>query len=131
MVQITKQASVAPVDPARLRDILRDPGFCRYTCDLMLRAEYIDGVWRDAEILPYAPLTLDPATNSLHYGQSIFEGLKAYRQPDGGLALFRPERNAARFNRSAKRLAMPELPVQLFVEGSMGSGPALGNGRAW
>ena len=117
MVQITKQSSAKPVDSARLREILRDPGFCRYTCDLMLRAEHIDGVWQDAEILPYAPLTLDPATNSLHYGQSIFEGLKAYRQPDGGLALFRPDRNAARFNRSARRLAMPELPVQFFVDG--------------
>ena len=64
---------------------------------------------------PHAPLTLDPATNSLHYGQSIFEGLKAYRTLDGGLALFRPERNAARFNRSAVRLAMPELPEDVFV----------------
>ena len=67
-------------------------------------------------MLPYGPLTLDPATMSLHYGQEIFEGLKAYRQPDGSIATFRPDANAARFARSARRLAMAELPEELFLE---------------
>ncbi len=114
-MDLTVQASASPTDPARLAEILRDPGFCRYPCDLMVVAKYHDGQWHDAGVVPYGPLTMDPSTNSLHYGQSIFEGLKAYRQPDGSLALFRPERNAARFNRSAIRLAMPELPTELFV----------------
>ena len=65
---------------------------------------------------PYAPIALDPATAVLHYAQEIFEGLKAYAQADGGIALFRPEANAARFNNSARRLAMPELPEEVFVE---------------
>jgi branched-chain amino acid aminotransferase len=67
-------------------------------------------------VLPYGPLTLDPATSALHYGQLIFEGLKVYRQPDGSIAAFRPAANAARMARSAHRLAMPELPAELFLE---------------
>ena len=66
--------------------------------------------------MPYGPLQLDPATMALHYGQEIFEGLKAYRQPDGSIATFRPDQNAARFARSARRLGMAELPEDLFVE---------------
>ena len=72
--------------------------------------------WSEPVLQPYGPLTLDPATAVFHYGQEIFEGMKAYRQPDGGVALFRPEANAERFNRSAKRLALPEIPVATFIE---------------
>ncbi len=96
--------------------ILANPGFGRYFTDHMVRADWADGQWQPAELQPYAPLTMDPATMSLHYGQLIFEGLKAYHQPDGSIATFRPEVNAARFARSARRLAMPELPVDTFVD---------------
>ena len=72
--------------------------------------------WHDAQLTAYEPLQLDPSAMVLHYGQAIFEGIKAYRQPDGGVAIFRPEENARRFNRSAARLAMPELPEELFLE---------------
>jgi branched-chain amino acid aminotransferase len=75
-----------------------------------------DKGWHDAKVGPRAPLTLDPATAVLHYAQEIFEGLKAYRLADGGMALFRPEQNARRFQRSAKRLAMPELPEEMFLQ---------------
>ena len=88
--------------------------------------------WHDAQLVPYAPLSLDPATMALHYGQAIFEGLKAYRQPDGSIATFRPEQNARRFQRSARRLAMPELPEELFLGRDRGAGRAgrgLGAGR--
>ncbi len=74
-----------------------------------------DRGWHDARIEPYGPITLDPAAQVFHYGQEIFEGLKAYAQPDGTVAAFRPQSNSARFNRSAARLAMPELPESLFV----------------
>ena len=74
-----------------------------------------DAGWHDAQLVPYAPIPFDPATNVLHYGQAIFEGLKAYRQADGSIATFRPEANARRFQRSADRLAMPELPEELFL----------------
>ena len=95
--------------------ILADPGFGRSFTDHMVRIDYVDGSWRDGAVLPYSPLSLDPATMSLHYGQLIFEGLKAYNQPDGSIATFRPEKNAARFARSARRLAMPELSEGDFV----------------
>jgi len=71
--------------------------------------------WHDAKVEPYRPITLDPAAMVLHYGQAIFEGLKAYRQPGGTVASFRPEANAARFRGSARRLAMPELPDDVFL----------------
>jgi branched-chain amino acid aminotransferase len=64
----------------------------------------------------YGPITLDPATAVFHYGQEIFEGMKAYTQPDGSISLFRPEANAARFARSAARLALPEMPIDFFVD---------------
>jgi len=72
--------------------------------------------WHDGRITARAPLSIDPAASVLHYAQEVFEGLKAYRLADGGLALFRPDRNAARFVASAQRLAMPELPPALFLE---------------
>jgi branched-chain amino acid aminotransferase len=97
--------------------ILADPGFGRYFTDHMVRIDWTaDGGWGPGQVLPYGPLSLDPATMALHYGQEIFEGLKAYRQPDGSVATFRPTTNAARFRRSAQRLAMAELPDDLFVE---------------
>jgi branched-chain amino acid aminotransferase len=96
--------------------ILAAPGFGRYFTDHMVRIDYADGQWGEGRVLPYGPLTLDPATSALHYGQEIFEGLKAYRQVNGSIAAFRPDANAARFARSAQRLAMPALPADLFVE---------------
>lgn len=103
---------------AELRDaVLANPGFGTKFTDHMVSIDWTeDKGWHDAAILPYGPIALDPAASVLHYAQEIFEGLKAYRLPDGGMALFRPEANAARFNASARRLAMPELPEDLFVE---------------
>src|SRR3954464_8650760 len=94
--------------------ILAAPGFGRHFTDHMVRIDYADGAWGDGAVVPYGPLTLDPATSALHYGQEIFEGLKAYRQPDGSVASFRPDANARRFQRSARRLAMAELPEETF-----------------
>ncbi|WNV74412.1 branched-chain amino acid aminotransferase [Geodermatophilus sp. DSM 44513] len=103
--------------PAAERDaLLADPGFGRYFTDSMFVARYREGEgWHDARLTQYAPLQLDPATAALHYAQSIFEGLKAYAQPDGSVATFRPEANAARFVRSAERLAMPPVPEEAFL----------------
>lgn len=93
------------------------PGFGKYYTDHMVIAEWTeaDG-WGQSELKPYGPISLDPAAMVFHYGQEIFEGLKAYRQPDGGISLFRPEANAVRFQRSADRLALPALPTQAFLE---------------
>ena len=101
---------------ARAR-ILADPGFGTNFSDHMVQIEWDNGRgWHDATIGPRVAIALDPAAAVLHYAQEIFEGMKAYRQADGGIALFRPAANAARFNQSAERLAMPALPEALFIE---------------
>ncbi|HEY2042930.1 MAG TPA: branched-chain amino acid aminotransferase [Jatrophihabitans sp.] len=111
------QHSTDPRSESDLAAILADPGFGRYFTDHMVRIDWTaSGGWADGEVVPYGPILMDPATSSLHYGQEIFEGLKAYRQQDGSIATFRPDANAARFARSARRLAMAELPAELFIE---------------
>ena len=97
--------------------VLRDPGFGKTFTDHMVKAVWTLGQgWHDAEVTAYGPLLIDPATAVLHYAQEIFEGMKAYRHEDGSVWTFRPEANAARFNRSARRLALPELPEHDFIE---------------
>jgi branched-chain amino acid aminotransferase len=97
--------------------LMADPGFGRVFTDHMVTIRYTEGKgWHDATLAPRGPIALDPAAAVLHYAQEIFEGLKAYRLPDGSIATFRPEANARRFNQSALRLAMPEIPEELFVE---------------
>ncbi len=119
----------APLPANERESILQDPGFGGVFTDHMVEVRWIaDKGWHDGAVVPYGPLTLDPATAALHYGQSIFEGLKAYRHADGGIYTFRPLANAARFRRSARRLAMAELPDDLFL----GSIEALvGRDQAW
>ena len=96
---------------------MANPGFGRFFTDHMVTIRWAAGRgWHDAQLVPYGPLEIDPANMMLHYGQGIFEGLKAYRQAGGGVATFRPYDNARRFQRSAQRLAMPELPVETFVQ---------------
>ncbi len=93
-------------------------GFGKYFADRMLMVEWKTGQgWCDARIEPYAPFELEPACTVFHYAQEIFEGLKAYKWADGRVALFRPEMNARRFNQSADRLCMPDLPEELFLAG--------------
>ena len=96
--------------------VLADPGFGRHLTDHLVTATYAGGSWSTVDVGPMRDLVLSPAAMVLHYGQAIFEGLKAYRQPDGSLALFRADDNAARFDRSAIRMAMPPLPAGMFVE---------------
>ena len=105
-----------PVSDGRRAEILRAPGFGNHFTDHMVSIDFDrDRGWHGARVTPYGPIALDPAAMVLHYAQEIFEGLKAYRQPDGSVAAFRPEANAQRFVTSAERLAMPPLPVEDFV----------------
>ncbi len=91
-------------------------GFGRYTTDHMFLMNYTYGRgWHDARIEPYGDLRLDPTAMVLHYNQEVFEGLKAYHLPDGGIALFRPEKNIERMNSSARRMVMPEVDPDLFL----------------
>lgn len=110
-------AHPAPTEAAVRTQALADPGFGTLFSDHMVTIDWTEAQgWHNAAIGPRRPLRLDPACAVLHYAQEIFEGLKAYRQEGGALALFRPDANAARFNASARRLAMPELPEDVFVE---------------
>ncbi|MFE7838054.1 branched-chain amino acid aminotransferase [Streptomyces sp. NPDC057474] len=114
---IELKPSASPLSDAERDAVLADPGFGRHFTDHMVVIKWTEGRgWHDGQLVPYAPLSLDPATMVLHYAQEIFEGLKAYRQPDGSVATFRPEKNAARFQSSARRLGMPELPIETFIE---------------
>ena len=98
-------------------EILADPGFGKHFTDHMVTIDWsIEAGWHDARVTPYGPLLLDPASSVLHYGQEIFEGLKAYRHADNSIWTFRPEKNAERLQRSAQRLALPELSTPDFVE---------------
>lgn len=85
--------------------------------DHMFVADYEDGEWKNFEIVPYQNLSISPANATLHYAQSIFEGLKAHRNDEGEILIFRPEENAKRLQRSAERMCMPPVPVELFMEG--------------
>lgn len=104
--------------PAAEREgLLKSPGFGRVFTDHMVTIEYSEGRgWHNGKIGPHASFHLDPAAMVFHYAQEIFEGMKAYRLPDGDVTLFRPDANARRFRNSAARLAMPSLPEEMFLE---------------
>ena len=109
--------TAAPVPAAEREQMMAVPGFGAVFTDHMVTIAWsAERGWHDGRLEPYGPITLDPAATVFHYGQEIFEGLKAYRQPAGAIAAFRPDANAARFNRSADRMAMPSLPEQTFLE---------------
>jgi len=91
-------------------------GFGKYVAPIMILAHYKDGSWGPLKLVPYGPFSIDPCAKILHYAQEIFEGMKAYAAPHGGINLFRPEQNARRFNFSARRMAMPEFPEQSFLD---------------
>lgn len=113
----THRPNPRPTAPDVRAGLLKDPGFGRVFSDHMVTIRWTkDGGWHDAELRAREPISLDPAAAVLHYGQEIFEGLKAYVLGDGAIALFRPEQNARRFQASAARLAMPELPEAVFLQ---------------
>ncbi len=118
LMEFTVTPNPSPMPSDQRKAVLANPGFGTTFSDHMVEIDYDEsrGGWFAARVGPYQPIALDPAASVLHYAQEIFEGLKAYRQADGSIALFRPEENAARFNRSADRLAMPNLPEELFIQ---------------
>lgn len=109
-VELSKNLKVKPTDPTKL-------GFGNIFTDHMFIMNYDDGKgWHDPRIVPYGPLSLDPAAMCLHYGQEVFEGMKAYRAPDGSVVLFRPDKNMARLNLSNRRMCIPEIDEAFAVE---------------
>ena len=107
------QSRVPDAERAR---ILQAPGFGQVFTDHMITLRWsAERGWHDGRLEPYGPFSLDPATSVFHYGQELFEGLKAYRQDSGAVAMFRPQANAARFNAGCRRMAMPEIPEETFL----------------
>jgi branched-chain amino acid aminotransferase len=116
-LEFTVSPTATPTSDAVRESILADPGFGRYHTDHMVSIDYTESRgWHDARVVGYGPIELDPSAIVLHYAQEVFEGLKAYRWADGSIVSFRPDANAARMRSSARRLAIPELPDELFLE---------------
>lgn len=116
-LSFSRRPHASPVAADVRAALLEDPGFGRVFTDHMVTIRWTqEHGWTEAQVRAREPFLLDPATAVLHYAQEIFEGLKAYRTQDGGVALFRPEQNACRFRASAERMAMPVLPEALFLQ---------------
>lgn len=109
-IQRIKESRIASVDFDNLP-------FGSVYSDHMLTCDYIDGKWQTPKIEPFAPISLNPSAKIFHYGQSIFEGMKAYKDADGNTLLFRPLDNCSRLNKSAERLVIPQIPEDIFMEG--------------
>ncbi len=103
-----KNSKISDVDFSNL-------GFCKYYTDHMFVCEYENSDWKNFRIIPFQDLNLSPACTTLHYGQTIFEGLKAYKNEENEILIFRPDKNAKRFNSSAERMCMPNLPEEYFI----------------
>jgi len=115
-IELAIHPSRKPVSIEDREKLLASPGFGRAFTDHMVTISWDTyRGWHDGQLIPYGPISLDPATAVLHYSQQVFEGLKAYRQVDGSIVVFRPLSNAARFNRSLARMAMPSFPETGFV----------------
>lgn len=113
-----KSIAVEKVTASKIKEVdFNNLAFGSVFSDHMLECTYKNGVWNEPKVVPYQPITLDPSSKIFHYGQSIFEGMKAYKDTDGGVWLFRPIENQKRLNISAKRMAIPELPEEYFMEG--------------
>ncbi|MGY3792847.1 branched-chain amino acid aminotransferase [uncultured Aquimarina sp.] len=111
-IEITKvqESKIGQVD-------FKNLAFGKVFTDHMFICDYVNGEWQTPKIVPYGPLTLDPSARVFHYGQAVFEGMKAYKDDNGDTFLFRPDENFKRINKSAERLAMPEFPEEYFFDG--------------
>src|SRR3954471_6635539 len=111
----TTDITINKVEQSKLKDFtLENLPFGKYFTDHMLEADYEDGEWKNVEIKPYQPLLCDPSLATFHYGQAIFEGIKAFKNEAGECHIFRPYDNLRRFNLSAERMCMPTVPEEIF-----------------
>ena len=110
--------NITRIERSKLNDInLENIPFGKYMTDYMLEVDYENGKWQTPEIKPYQPMLMAPSLAAIHYGQSIFEGVKAYKNADGEPYIFRPLDNYKRFNKSAERMQMPTIPEEIFIDG--------------
>ncbi|WP_036379328.1 branched-chain amino acid aminotransferase [Muricauda sp. MAR_2010_75] len=118
MEAVMNNVKIEKAKTSKIKDVDFDNlSFGSIYTDHMLVCDYKNGQWEAPKVVPYQPITLDPSSKIFHYGQSIFEGMKAYKDENGSVWLFRPLENFKRLNKSAKRMAMPELPESYFMDG--------------
>ncbi|MDX5347354.1 MAG: branched-chain amino acid aminotransferase [Hymenobacteraceae bacterium] len=118
ITDLCKNINIQQVAESRISELdYNNIQFGTIFSDHMLIADFENGEWQSPQIVPYGNLALSPATSAIHYGQSIFEGMKAYKNPQGEVVLFRPLDNFKRLNKSAVRMCMPELPEEIFMQG--------------
>jgi branched-chain amino acid aminotransferase len=116
-METSTQFAVKKINGSRVKEVdFSNLGFGNEISDHMFVADYINGIWEEARIIPYENLSLAPATLALHYGQTVFEGMKAFRRADGKISIFRIKKHGQRFNKSLQRMCMPEVPEELFEE---------------
>lgn len=117
-MELTEEIIIRPISESRLPEVDFDHlEFGKYVSDHMLSCEYKDHSWQNARIIPFGDISISPTCLALHYGQSVFEGLKAFRMENGNVSIFRPEKHYERFMKSMKRMCMPEIPRELFMSG--------------
>lgn len=117
-MESTSTLRITKRDTSKIADVdFNNLAFGSVFTDHMFSIEHVNGQWQQPEIIPYGPISMDPSAKVFHYGQAVFEGMKAFKDEQGGTFLFRPEDNWARINKSSARLAMPELPKEIFMEG--------------
>lgn len=115
---ISNKLTINKAQNSKIQDVdFEKLTFGKVFTDHMFECDYIDGQWTNPTIKPYGPLSLDPSARVFHYGQAVFEGMKAYKDDNNDIFLFRPDQNFERINKSSKRLAIPEFPEDIFFEG--------------
>lgn len=117
MTTLTTSIPVQRVSKSRLTEVdFNNLEFGKYMADHMVVVDYINGKWQEPTIVPYGDMMMSPAMLSLHYGQSVFEGMKAFYTKDNHINIFRPHKHSARFNRSLDRMVMPQVPEEVFIQ---------------
>ncbi len=117
MTTLTTSIPMERISKSRINEVdFNNLEFGKYISDHMLEVNYLDGKWQEPKIVPFGDIMMSPAMLSLHYGQSVFEGMKAFKNKDGDVCIFRPEKHGKRLNKSLARMCMPEIPEELFIQ---------------
>lgn len=117
MTTLTTSFAVERTTKSRIKETdFNNLEFGKYFSDHMLVADFLDNKWQEPKIVPFGDMMMSPAMLALHYGQSVFEGMKAFKNKDGNICIFRPQKHSARLNKSLARMCMPEISESLFIQ---------------